>query len=243
MKIIKLSAIDSTNRFLKQLAQETTPENYTIVVAERQTEGKGQRGASWVSEGDKGLTFSCLCYCPVGVLSDVFVLNCIAALSVVNALQALSSIDFQIKWPNDILAEHKKIGGILIENTIKSAIEIHSIVGIGINVNQTQFEQLPQATSLAILENKLFDKDSLLLHIVQELEHNLEKLHQVGGDYFWDRYHEKLFKRGIVSTFEDVQGNRFVGKIVSVTKEGKLQVALDQDQQAFFDIKEIKMLY
>jgi BirA family biotin operon repressor/biotin-[acetyl-CoA-carboxylase] ligase len=243
MKIIKLSAIDSTNRFLKQLTQETTLENYTIVVAERQTEGKGQRGASWISESDKGLAFSCLYYPPKGVLADVFVLNCIAALSVVTALQTVSSIDFQIKWPNDILAEQKKICGILIENSIRSTTEIQSIIGIGINVNQTQFDQLPQATSLALLSNKTFDKDVLLHKITTELKHNLEKLPQVGVDYFWERYHERLFKRGMVSTFEDVQGNRFVGKIVSVTKEGKLQVILDQELQAFFDIKELKMLY
>jgi BirA family biotin operon repressor/biotin-[acetyl-CoA-carboxylase] ligase len=243
MKIIKLSAIDSTNRFLKQLAQETTLEDYTIVVAERQTEGKGQRGASWISESDKGLAFSCLFNYQAGVLSDIFVLNCIAALSVVSVLQRMSSIDFYIKWPNDILAEQKKICGILIENSIKSTTEIQSIIGIGINVNQKQFDQLPQATSLAILERKPFDKELLLLQIAKELVHNLEKLHQVGIDYFWDCYHEKLFKRGMVSTFEDFQGNRFVGKIVSVTKEGKLHVILDQDQQAFFDIKEIKMLY
>ena len=181
MKIIKLSAIDSTNRFLKQLAKETTPENYTIVVADQQTDGKGQRGASWISESGKGLTFSCLYYHPVGVLSDVYVLNCIAAWSVVTALQAMSTIDFQIKWPNDILAEQKKIGGILIENSIKSSTEILSIIGIGINVNQTQFDDLPQASSLALLEKKSFDIESLLLRIAQELEQNLEKLPRVGA--------------------------------------------------------------
>jgi BirA family biotin operon repressor/biotin-[acetyl-CoA-carboxylase] ligase len=243
MKIIKLSAIDSTNRFLKQFAQETTLDNYTVVVAERQTAGKGQRGASWLSESDKGLTFSCLYDHSKGGLTDLFVLNCIAALSVVDALQTISSIDFQIKWPNDILAENKKIGGILIENSIQSATQIQSIIGIGINVNQTQFDALPQASSLALLENKFFDKEVLLHKIAFALESNLEKLPHVGADYFWGLYHEKLFKRGIVSTFEDVHGNRFVGKIASVTKEGKLEVMLDQDHQAFFDVKEVKLLY
>ena len=74
-------------------------------------------------------------------------------------------------------------------------------------------------------------------------KNNLEKVPQLGVDYFWDRYHDKLYKRGVVSAFEDAQGNRFVGKIVLVTKEGKLQVMVDPDQQAFFDIKEIKMKY
>ena len=243
MKIIKLSAIDSTNRFLKQLAKETTTENFTIVVADRQTEGKGQRGATWLSESDKGLTFSCLYHYPKEVLPDLFVLNCVVALSVVETLQFLSSKFFYIKWPNDIMAENKKIGGILIENRIKSETEFQSIIGIGINVNQTAFDQLPQATSLALIENRTFDKEILMLKIAELLKNNLEKVPQLGVDYFWDRYHDKLYKRGVVSAFEDAQGNRFVGKIVLVTKEGKLQVMVDPDQQAFFDIKEIKMLY
>ena len=243
MNIIKLNAIDSTNRFLKELTQEASPENYTIVVANNQTDGKGQRGASWISESDKGLTFSMLYKNSPNKTSNLFLLNCIVALSVVEALKKLTSIEFQIKWPNDILAENKKIGGILIENSIKNQHEIVSIIGIGINVNQSQFDNLPQASSLAILKKQPFDKEEILLKIAQQLQFNLENVQEESADYYWKRYHDLLYKRGIVSAFEDVQGNRFVGKIIAVTTEGKLQLELENNVISFFDLKEIKMLF
>lgn len=243
MKIIKLNAIDSTNRFLKEMAQQAATENYTIVVANHQTEGKGQRGASWISECDKGLTFSILYQNLPDTTANLFVLNCIVALTIVEALQKISAIKFQIKWPNDILAENKKIGGILIENSIKNRHEIVSIIGIGINVNQLYFDNLPQASSLALLENKTFDKDEIMLEIAKKMQFNLENAQKIGVDYYWNRYHELLYKRGIVSAFEDVYENRFVGKIIAVTSEGKLQLELENNAISFFDLKEIKMLF
>lgn len=243
MKIIKLNAIDSTNTFLKQLAADELVENFTIVVAESQTNGKGQRGSDWVVESGKNLTFSVLYRNNTNYLKSLFTLNCIVAISIVEALQSESKLIFQIKWPNDILAENKKIGGILIENSIKNQEEVQSIIGIGINVNQTQFEHLPQAASLALLENTIFDKMILLEKITNQLKFNLERLGRVGEDFYWNLYHQKLFKKDVVSTFENTMGNRFVGKIIRVSKEGKLEVLLDDDIQASFDIKEIKMLY
>lgn len=243
MKIIKLNAIDSTNRFLKELAQEATAENYTIVVANQQTDGKGQRGASWISESDKGLTFSLLYHNLQESSINLFELNCIVSLSIVEALQSISLIKFQIKWPNDILAENKKIGGVLIENSFKNQKEIVSIIGIGINVNQLHFENLPQASSLALLESKTFDKEEIMMLIAKQLQFNLENAKKIGSNFYWDRYHELLYKRGVVSAFEDANGNRFVGKIIAVTLEGKLQLELENDVQSIFDIKEIKMLF
>jgi BirA family biotin operon repressor/biotin-[acetyl-CoA-carboxylase] ligase len=243
MKIIKLNAIDSTNRFLKELAQETSAENYTIVVANQQTDGKGQRGASWISESDKGLTFSLLYHNLQESAINLFELNCIVALSIVEALQSISLIKFQIKWPNDILAENKKIGGVLIENSFKNQQEVVSVIGIGINVNQLHFENLPQASSLALLERKIFDKEEIMIKIAKQLKFNLENAQKIGSNFYWERYHELLYKRGVVSAFEDGNGNQFVGKISAVTREGKLQLELENNVLSIFDLKEIKMLF
>ena len=243
MKIIKLNAIDSTNRFLKELAQEATAENYTIVVANQQTDGKGQRGASWISESDKGLTFSLLYNNLQESAINLFELNCIVALSIVEALQSISLIKFQIKWPNDILAENKKIGGVLIENSFKNQQEVVSVIGIGINVNQLHFENLPQASSLALLERKIFDKEEIMIKIAKQLKFNLENAQKIGANFYWERYHELLYKRGVVSAFEDGNGNQFVAKISAVTREGKLQLELENNVLSIFDIKEIKMLF
>jgi BirA family biotin operon repressor/biotin-[acetyl-CoA-carboxylase] ligase len=218
-------------------------ENFTVVSAEHQTNGKGQRGSEWLIESGKNLTFSVLYSKIANSKTNLFTLNVIVALSVVEGLQKISSKEFKIKWPNDILAENKKIAGILIENSIKSQTEVQSIIGIGINVNQENFENLPQASSLCLLEQQFFDKDLLLKNVVNQLENNLEQLNQLSEAYFWEKYHNYLFKKNIVSTFEDSNGNRFVGKIIKVTSEGKLKVQLENDSEIDFDIKKVKMLY
>ena len=243
MKIIKLDAIDSTNRFLKALSAQESRENFTVVSTESQTQGKGQRGSGWTSETGKNLAFSVLYNQKIEEIASLFTLNIVVALSVVEALKTVSNLNFAIKWPNDILAENKKIAGILIENTFKNQNEVQSIIGIGLNVNQSQFENLPQASSLFLLESQLFDREALLISIVNRLEFNLNKLENLNEDYFWNAYHAILFKKDVVSAFELALGNRFVGKIQKVTKDGKLEVLMEDDSVTFFDVKEVKMLY
>lgn len=243
MNLIKLSAIDSTNTFLKNLASSEKVQNFTTVVAEHQTNGKGQRGANWIIEPGKNLTFSVLYTNYLTANASLFTLNVIVAISVVEGLQMQSNLKFNIKWPNDILSDNKKIAGILIENSIKSQAEIQSIIGIGINVNQENFENLPQASSLFLLEQRKIDKDLLLKNIVNRLEHNLNQLDYLEESWFWDQYQSFLYKKDIVSTFENALGQRFVGKIIKVTYGGKLKVQLEDDCEIDFDIKEVKMLY
>lgn len=243
MKIIKLDAIDSTNSFLKALVAQESCENFTVVSTESQTQGRGQRGSGWTSEVGKNLAFSVLYNQKIEEIASLFTLNIVVALSVVEALKSFSNLNFSIKWPNDILAENKKIAGILIENTFKNQNEVQSIIGIGLNVNQSQFENLPQASSLFLLENQLFDRETLLISIVNRLEFNLNQLENLNEDCFWNAYHIILFKKDVVSTFESALGNRFVGKIQKVTKEGKLEVLLEDDSVVLFDVKEVKMLY
>lgn len=243
MNLIKLSAIDSTNTFLKNLASSEKVQNFTTVVAEHQSNGKGQRGANWLIEPGKNLTFSVLYTNSLNANASLFTLNVIVAISVVEGLQMESNLKFNIKWPNDILSDNKKIAGILIENSIKSQAEIQSIIGIGVNVNQEIFENLPQASSLFLLEQKKTDKDLLLKNIVSRLEYNLNQLNHLEESYFWEQYHSYLFKKDIVSSFESPSGQRFVGKIREVTSGGKLKVQLEDDSEVDFDIKEVKMLY
>lgn len=243
MRIIKLDAIDSTNHFLKALSVQESCENFTVVSTESQTEGKGQRGSGWASEVGKNLTFSVLYNQKIEGITSLFTLNILVAISIVDVLKSVSNLNFVIKWPNDILAENKKIGGILIENIFKNSNEVQSIIGIGLNVNQSQFENLPQASSLYQLENKIFYRETLLISIVNRLEFNLNQIKVLGETHFWNVYHQILFKKDVVSTFESFDGSRFVGKIQEVTQEGKLAVLLEDDAIRFFDVKEIKMLY
>src|SRR3970282_1700290 len=163
MKLIKLDAIDSTNEFLKGLSNNQAVENFTVVTAETQTKGKGQMGSVWVSEPSKNLIMSVLVKDFLLDSGRIFEINIATAVSIIQVLETFNIPELSIKWPNDIMSYNKKIGGILIENSIKSNGAINSIVGLGLNVNQTNFEHLTKATSLALISNTIFDKEEILL--------------------------------------------------------------------------------
>ena len=242
MRIIKLDAIDSTNEFLKGLAYKQELKNFTVVTAENQTNGKGQMGAVWSSEASKNLTMSILVKDFLVDICEIYNLNIVVSLTVISVLEALKIPNLSIKWPNDIMAYNKKIGGILIENSIKSDGTIISIVGLGLNVNQTNFENLPKASSLAVICNTEFNKQDILFSIIDEMEKHI-KLGKQNPDVLWSNYTSKLFKIGKPMPFSSLNKINFMGIIQGVSSVGKLQILLEDDSVNEFDIKEIQMLY
>ena len=242
MKRIKLDAIDSTNEFLKGLSVEQTLENFTVVTAENQTKGKGQMGSVWVSEPSKNLIMSVLIKDFVKNSNQIFDINIAVSVLIIQALEGFGIPELSIKWPNDIMSYNKKIGGVLIENSIKSYGNIFSIVGLGLNVNQTNFEQLPKASSLATICNAPFDKEEILLKIIDKLKQNVIFWNQT-PDLLWSEYTNKLFKKGIPMPFEDQNQHQFMGIIQGVSSIGRLRILLDNDTVSEFDIKGIQMLY
>jgi BirA family transcriptional regulator, biotin operon repressor / biotin---[acetyl-CoA-carboxylase] ligase len=242
MKLIKLDAIDSTNEFLKGLSSNQNVENFTIVTAETQTNGKGQMGAIWISEPSKNLIMSAFVKDFLLDNNRIFDINITTAVSVIQALESFNIPELSIKWPNDIMSYNKKIGGILIENSIKSNGTISSIVGLGLNVNQIDFEDLPKASSLAVIRNTSFDKEEILFKIVEKLEHNIQFWNET-KDEMWTDFTNALFKKGVPMPFSDANQQNFMGIIHGVTPLGKLQILLEDDSVSEFDIKEIQMLY
>ena len=239
MSIIKLDAIDSTNDYLKQVVREHAVENYTMVLAFDQRKGRGQLNAKWTSEPGKNLTMSLFVNEFDSVDHTVFDFNVTVALAIVKVLQQLNIPNTSLKWPNDIMADGKKVGGILIENTFKPNGTFASIIGIGINLNQTNFENLPQATSLTCLTGAIYEIESIALKLKESLQFHL----QLPIDSIWESYLNSLFKINSPSAFEDKLGNRFMGIIQTVDREGKLLVLLDDDLIHSYEVKEIKMLF
>lgn len=243
MNIIKLDATTSTNDFLKQLNTSQVVENFTVVTTFNQTSGKGQMGSIWISEAGKNLTMSVLLKDLLTDVHQIFDLNVAISVAVVDALKELGVYDVCVKWPNDIMSGNFKLGGILIENSIKSTGEIISIVGIGLNVNQKTFENIPQAASILTRIQQVYEvefvRDELLKHIriaiAKVINHQVENL--------WQLYHKYLFKKDIPMTFEIPSGHRFMGIIQQVNKNGQLEVLLENDQVRSFDVKEVKMLF
>lgn len=242
MRIIKLDAIDSTNDFLKQLSKDSDLENYTIVMAKEQTKGKGQMGSNWISEKGKNLTMSILVNdFPINT-KNIFDLNIAIALSVISVLKNCDVSNVAIKWPNDIMADSKKVAGILIENSFKSNGSFISVVGIGLNLNQTNFDFLPQATSLKNSTGKLYDLEDIAIQLRNSLDEKLQVLRK-NADLLWQEYHKNIFRINYPSAFEDSEGERFMGIIQRVTRDGKLEVLLEDDNFGYFEVKEVKMLY
>lgn len=243
MKLIKLNAIDSTNDFLKDMSRNEVVENFTTVVAESQTKGKGQMGSTWNSERGKNIIMSTLVKDVLKDASDIFHLNVAVSLAVIEVLEDLNIPKLSVKWPNDIMSDTKKLAGILIENSFKSDNRIESIVGIGLNVNQNDFSNLPKASSLSIVTNKEYDLEDLLNKIVFQIRKKCALIVAGQSEILWKEYHQKLFKIGIPVAFEDANQNQFMGIIQMVSDEGRLQIIVEDDSVTTFGIKEIAMLY
>jgi BirA family biotin operon repressor/biotin-[acetyl-CoA-carboxylase] ligase len=242
MRLVKLDAIDSTNDFLKDWARREMVENFTVVTAENQTQGKGQMGAVWNSELGKNLIMSVLIKDFLLDASAVFNLNIAVSLAVIQTLESLKIPKLSIKWPNDIMSADKKIGGILIENSFKSDNSIDSIVGIGLNVNQTQFENLPQASSLALQTHRNFDKEVLLYSIVDHLQ-SILKSWETEASGLKESYANLIFKKDTIMTFQKQDQSIFMGKITGVKPNGQLVILAENGLPLDFDIKEVKMIF
>lgn len=242
MKLIKLDAIDSTNEFLKGLSNRQELDNFTVVVAEKQTKGKGQMGAVWDSEEGKNLIVSVFIKDPLLNIKQIYNLNIAIATAVVDALEIYNIPEVHIKWPNDIMSYNFKIGGILIENSLKSDGGVSSVVGLGLNINQTNFDNLPKASSLAAICSTYFDKNQLLVSIIEKMKQNIAEI-ESESEVLWSKYTNRLFKKGIPMPFKDQSNMNFMGIIQGVSAYGKLQLLLEDDSIVEYSIKEIQMLY
>ena len=217
--------------------------NFTVVSTNFQTNGRGQQGSTWESEKGKNLMFSVFVDTSFLKVQDQFYLNCAVSLAIKEALQKLMIPKIQIKWPNDILSGRQKICGILIENLIRPGGTIHSIVGIGVNVNQLDFEQLQQASSLKKITGVTYSLDEVMSMIVNEIKLKIEELRAVSFEPLYEAYLSVLFRKNKPSTFVDAEGYTFPGFIQGVTTTGKLQVLLEDEILKEFGLKEVKLLY
>lgn len=238
MRFVKLDAIDSTNDFLKELVRSGSVENYTVVTARSQTRGKGQMGAEWISEAGKNLTMSMLVADADAAVASIFKRNAAVAIAITDVLHGVNIPAVSVKWPNDIMSGNKKIGGILIENSFKTNGGIEAIVGIGLNVNQTDFAGLPQASSLYLVSGRTSDPDQLAAAIATAVRNRLGQLEQA-----WHKYLDLLFRKNLPTAFRDAQGSEFMGLVNTVTSDGRLEIQLEDQSVRTFGIKEIRMLY
>jgi len=244
INLIKVDAIGSTNCFLKELINNKTINQTTCVWAKNQTNGRGQMGNSWNVEGEKNLTFSV--YMPINdaLAKNIIAINLITSLSIFKVLKLLNIPQLYIKWPNDIMSANKKIGGILIENNYQNGALSDSIIGIGINVNQEKFKNLPYAGSLKLSTQKEFDLETLLNQILKRLEKSFTNYNSIDFSNLKKEFESVLFRKGKASSFTKANCNSiFTGIIKGITNDGRLIVLKEDNITQEFSLKEISLLY
>jgi BirA family biotin operon repressor/biotin-[acetyl-CoA-carboxylase] ligase len=235
LNIVKLHATTSTNDELKSRLRESELPHLTTIYTIEQTHGKGQQGSKWISKKGKNLTFSILISeLPVSITP--FQINKMISVTIVEWLKNQLQIQSKIKWPNDILSVQHKLAGILIENSFTGSKLSHSIVGIGLNVNQEIFEELPKAISLKNLTGREFDLEELLISFLNILKNNLRNPLVVAQNY-----NNYLFKFNQLTSFESQKGI-FEGVVKGTDEEGKLILEV-QNKLLTFALKELKWIY
>ena len=241
MNFVHLKQTDSTNAYL-QRQQATSDIRDWVVSADEQTAGKGMGSNGWESEAGKNLTFSLALDVSFLPAERQFLLSEAVSLGLAEALDAVLPADkLRIKWPNDIYFENRKLAGILINSTIKANMMDVSIIGIGLNVNQMQFQDWPtHPISLKQITGKEFELQPLLEQVVESIYNKVEILrfsptaiekeylrrlyrYRTWGDYEVEGQAERLFMTGI-DTF---------GRLLLVDEDGKGYC---------FDVKEVKFV-
>lgn len=243
MNWIKLDATPSTNAYLKNLLEEVPVSEDTLVTTIAQTQGRGQRGTNWLSEKGKNLTMSYL-HLPSGLGIDrQFEINMVVSLAVLEVLRSLGIPDLSVKWPNDILSSSFKIGGILIENQLKGRLISSAVVGLGLNVLQQDFPDLPYARSLVQCKPQDYNLESLAQSIAKAWQRGLEPLSRLPKQAsLQHKYEGALYGLELWKTYQTMDGRVFKAQVKGVQPDGRLILCKSSGELMSFALKEIQLI-
>jgi len=239
--IVRLPFADSTNNYANgQLNQNELPDG-TVFLAYEQTSGRGQQNNFWESEPGLNLTFSIVVFPDFLDIRRQFMLSKVVTLGIYTAL--FKYVDnLRIKWPNDIYAGDKKLGGILIENSIMYSLIKSSVIGIGINVNQTDFRSnAPNPVSLKTLTNQQFDCDLVLTEILTGIDYYYSLLRE-GEEELIDRKFISVIYRLNEKHWFRAEQEVFEGEITGVNEIGQLLIRIQSGEIPAFHFKEVEFL-
>ncbi|WP_018476977.1 biotin--[acetyl-CoA-carboxylase] ligase [Pontibacter roseus] len=231
-----LPVCESTNSEAQQLLIKNKATEGCVVLTDEQTRGRGQRGNSWEAAPGKNITLSVILSPVFLAVRHQFHLNMAVSLAVLDLLREQGLAQAQVKWPNDLYFEDKKLGGILIENTVNSQSIQHSIVGIGLNINQLHFG-ISTATSVAAVVGTQLDVKRLVARLLELLEKRYLELRSGKVDKLKYEYLQALYRYQEQHAFE-VDGKQVAGRIAGVDEDGRLAVEIDGELR-YFAFKEI----
>ena len=222
-------------------AQDPRYKDGDVIMAGRQTAGRGQRGNRWSSAEGMNLTFSIVAYPEWLEARDQFYISKVVALGVTDALEKLG-VTSRIKWPNDIYIKDRKVAGILIENDLMDQYVSRSVVGIGLNVNQRKFDlALPNPVSLAQACGKDLDRGEVFRVLYNCLAGRYSQLSGEDFNGLDVDYIKRLYRFGKKHVFADGQTHgRFAGTICGVRPTGELEVLRADGKIYAYLFKEIE---
>ncbi len=247
---LQFDELPSTNDYALELLAKSKPPEGTAIRAASQSAGRGQFGSHWESPAGLNLLISIILYPTWLPATEQFRLSEVAALAVWETITAAlesgtagkQPLKVRIKWPNDLCIGSRKVGGILIQNSIKGTWLESSVIGIGLNLNQLEFpESLPNATSLALASGLKFDLDQVAEQLFACLERRYLQLKQGHREMIRADYHTHLLGLGAVRTFARADGTRFQGIIRGVAPDGLLQLEGPNGMEQFA-VKSVRML-
>ena len=237
--IISLYSVDSTNNYAASSLFSPIMTDGTVIMAQKQTDGRGQRGAEWISTSGLNLTFSIVVYPQNLRAINQFILSKISSVAIVHFLDHSFKISASIKWPNDILVKGKKIAGILIENTVKDGMVAASIIGIGININENNLPSALNATSLLLETGSNYDLKNCLSNVLKEIDTNYVAFTAGKTDTVNKNYIKHLHLFGKLSSYI-IAGEKIDATITSITSLGQLVLKDSNNKEIICNAKDVK---
>ncbi len=239
---IHMEETDSTSLCLARLCTEQEVREMTVVTADHQTAGRGQRGNSWESGEGENLLFSTVLYPTFLSAKEQFRLSQVISLAVKETLDVYAE-DFSVKWPNDIFWKEKKICGMLLENDLTGIQINRCIAGIGININQEEFHSpAPNPVSLRQITGKKEDLSDVLKQVMERIGMYYELLKSGKGEWIDARYQRSLFRNTGFHDFQDQQGI-FTAMVTGIEPGGRLILTDDTGRERRYAFKEVSYLY
>lgn len=239
--IVRIRTTDSTNNYANRQIRENELAEGTVFLTYDQTSGRGQMNNLWESEPGKNLTFSLVLYPGFLEIRRQFMLSKVVTLGIYKALHQFVD-QLKIKWPNDIYAGNRKLGGILIENSVMSGKLKSTVAGIGLNVNQTVFRSLaPNPVSLQMLTNQHYDCEQLLTEVLSGINGYYALLKQ-GKEAEIDQAFTKVLYRLNEKHRFKTEDEVFAGELTGVNETGQLLIRKEDGQILTFHFREVEFL-
>ena len=229
-EIVHIEETDSTNRWMKENGK-----GEMVVVADYQTAGKGCGSNSWEAERGQNLLFSVMIHPKSLQAKNQFIITQVISVALCKTLEKYVE-QATIKWPNEIYVGDKKICGVLIENRLQGRMIKDTIIGIGLNVNQTEFKSdAPNPVSLKQLIGKDTDREEVLHTFIEQLNETVKSATIIAD------YKARLYRREGKHLFM-TKNTTFKASIVDVKDDGRLMLEDEKGVAHLFRFKEVSFV-